>query len=220
MDNTYTHNAILLELQYLPCIQYFTKITSYNEVYIEQHEHYTKGSYRNRTHIASANGLLALSIPLLKGKNQRQSIKEVGISYTQPWNVQHWQSIQSAYGKSPFFEYYKDDLQPIFFKKWNYLFEFNWTLLQTVIDLLGIDATLILTSSYQKNSPADTLDFRNGIHPKPHKRKTDSNFQTQEYGQVFQEKYTFIENLSILDALFCLGPETMVMLDSCTLNRP
>ena len=119
---------ILLETQYLPSIQYCSKFCSADPVVIEQHENYRKGTYRNRSHIASANGLLRLTIPLQKGKNQQQNIRTVRIAYNQPWQAQHWTSIQSAYGNSPFFEFYADELQPFFKKKETFLWDWNFQL--------------------------------------------------------------------------------------------
>ncbi|NJL75083.1 MAG: WbqC family protein [Saprospiraceae bacterium] len=95
-------SAVVLESHYFPCIQYFTKLMIADIAYIEQHEHYVKGSYRNRCHIAGANSMLRLSVPLQKGKNQQMPIKEVRIAYDEPWQNQHWMTLQSAYRKAPF----------------------------------------------------------------------------------------------------------------------
>ena len=108
--------SILLEIQYLPSLQYVSKLLQCPKIYLEQHENYSKGSYRNRCHIAGAQGLQRLSIPLEGGKHQQQPIREVRISNDESWQSQHWTSIKSAYGKSPFFEHYADVFLP-FYKK-------------------------------------------------------------------------------------------------------
>jgi len=110
---------LLIELQYLAPVQYYAKLCSGHPMLIEQHEHYIKRSYRNRAHILGANGVMRLTIPLKKGKNEGQPIREVQIEYVQKWQQQHWQSIQSAYGKAPFFEHYSDELRPFFEKKYH-----------------------------------------------------------------------------------------------------
>lgn len=199
---------ILLDLQYLPPIQYFSKLYSYDEVHIEQHENYIKGSYRNRAYIASANGKLRLSIPLEKGKNQQQDIRSVRLAYHQNWQAQHWTAICSAYGNSPFFEFYVDELAPFYKeKRYEFLFDFNKDLLSTLMELMGIDTPIHFTESYQKELPTDMLDFRGGIHPKPQKQQADPNYEAIYYPQVFEDKYGFTPNLSVLDLLFCSGME-------------
>ncbi len=203
---------ILLETQYLPPIQYFTKLTSGEPVYIEQWEHYQKGTYRNRCHIAAANGLTRLTIPLIKGKNEQQAIREVRIAYFEPWQRQHWQSIRSAYGNSPFFEFYADALQPFYEKPFPFLFDFNLELLQTLLKLLRMDVKLQLTDAYVDPVPSDWTDLRNAIHPKPHLQKPDPHFTPKPYHQVFEDRYAFLPNLSMLDGLFCLGKSGDLMI--------
>ncbi|MFN7120128.1 MAG: WbqC family protein [Saprospiraceae bacterium] len=203
---------ILLEVQYLPPVQYFSKLLHYHTIYIEAHEHYAKGSYRNRCHIAGANGLLRLSIPLEKGKNEQQSIREVRIAYEEPWQHWHWEGIQSAYGKSPFFEHYADAIAPFYEQRYTYLFDWNWDLLQTMTQLLGIRPDLQLTTRYEKTPGTDVLDFRTAISPKAHRQQDDPHFQPIRYEQVFIEKHGFLPNLSILDLLFCTGPEAISIL--------
>ncbi|MDZ4679756.1 MAG: WbqC family protein [Saprospiraceae bacterium] len=201
---------VLLEIQYLPSIQYFTKLAGSEPVFIEQWEHYQKGTYRNRCHIAAANGLTRLTIPLIKGKNEQQAIREVRIAYYEPWQRQHWQSIRSAYGNAPFYEFYADALQPFYEKPFPFLFDFNLELLQTLLKLLRMDVTLQLTDAYVDAPPDGWEDLRNAIHPKPHLQKPDPHFTPKPYHQVFEDRYAFLPNLSLLDALFCLGPEAVV----------
>lgn len=206
--------SILLELQYLPCVQYFSKWLKYPSVLIEQHENYIKGSYRNRCHIAGVNGMLRLSIPLLKGKNEQQSIREVRIAYHESWQTQHWNSIASAYGNAPYYEHYVDEIAPFYKKKYEYLFDLNRDLLQCLLALIGLSTELTFTSSFKKNSGNDIFDFRNGIFPKKHRQKEDSGFRPVSYAQVFTEKNGFLPNLSILDLLFCTGPQALLILEN------
>ncbi|MEM8910032.1 MAG: WbqC family protein [Bacteroidota bacterium] len=207
--------AILLEMHYFPTIQYWCKLLQYPEVHIEQWENYKKGSYRNRCYIATANGPLRLSIPLKKGKNEQMPIREVQIAHDQSWLSQHWTSIQSAYGNAPFFEHYAADIAPLFEKKWRFLFDFNWTIVQTLCDSLGLSPAFQLTEAYQAQTQHSILDGRNLIHPKSHLSPVDPHFQAQIYPQVFVEKTGFLPNLSILDLLFCTGPQTLLLLEEC-----
>ena len=207
------NTTALLELHYLPCIQYFSKLAHYRVVYIERQENYQKGSYRNRCHIAGANGLLRLSVPLRQGKNEQQAIHEGAIAYKEPWRAHHWASIRSAYGNAPFFEFYAGRLQPHFEQKPALLFDFSYGLLQTLAELLQLDCQLRLTDRYEPAPPDGVLDLRNAIHPKKHRQKPDLHFEPAPYPQVFLEKHGFLPNLSILDLLFCTGPQAGLILE-------
>lgn len=202
----------LLSLHYLPCVQWFSKMVQ-GEAVIEQHEHYVKGSYRNRCHIVGANGVLPLSIPLAKGKNQHKPIREVKISYMDNWQKLHWQSIQSAYGNAPFFEFYADDIRPFFEKKMPFLFDFNLQLLHCLIEAWDLDTSLVSFSDSYTKSP-NGKDFRTSISPKPHRQLPDEDFVARPYAQVFTEKHGFLANVSVLDLLFCTGPEGLRFLVS------
>jgi hypothetical protein len=177
-------------------------------------ENYTKRSFRNRAYIATANGILRLSIPLAKGKNERQAIREVQISYEEPWQQKHWTAICSAYGNAPFFEYYKDDLQPLFETKEASLFEYNKKILQTLFYVLDMHVDIQYSKAFLPIDKENAYDFRNKINPKANAYALDAQFKVVPYQQVFQEKTGFIPNLSILDLIFCKGPETMTILEA------
>ena len=206
------YSTILLELQYLPSVQYFSKLLAYEQVYLEAQENYVKGSYRNRAHIADSHGVQRLSIPLQKGKNEQQNIREVAISFRENWHRQHWQAIRSAYGRAPFFEFYADELQPLFEQPPALLWDWNFQLLETICELLSIDFQPIMTEIYEKKVGEEVLDFRSKIHPKAHRALVDEHFAPVPYAQVFQERHGFLPNLSILDVLFCCGPESYSIL--------
>ena len=204
-----TGSSIILEIQYLPSIQYFSKLKRFEKVLIEQHEHYNKGSYRNRAHIASANGLERLSIPLVKGKNEQQPIRETKIAWYEPWAKRHWQAIHSAYGNAPFFDYYEDELRPYFMQQYTYLFDWNLELIVKIHRLLELDSKLIFTETYHREMPDGIIDFRNSIAPRAKVNVPDPYFTEIPYAQVFMEKHGFLSGLSILDLLFCTGPEAI-----------
>ena len=216
MENQKTE--VLLSTAYLAPIQYFTKLVSYPQIYIEHCESYLKQSYRNRTIILAANGPLQLSMPVADGPRAKGPIKDLKLSYEQPWQLMHWRGISSAYNSSPFFEYYADDLSPFFHeKKWKYLFDFNLEIQDTIFRAINLNLDIKKTIEYypQGEVPETTADFRYAIHPKPQKQKADPHFFPTPYTQVFNEKWGFIPNLSILDLLFSEGPETISHLRSC-----
>ena len=210
--------TILIESHYFPSIQYFSKFFLHPSLMLEQQENYVKRSFRNRTHIATANGLLRLSVPLEKGKNQQQSIQEVCISYEENWQSKQWTAICSAYGNAPFFEYYVDDFQPLFEEQDTYLFEHNLKILQTIFFVLDISPTIEFSETYLTKTTPDICDFRNKINPKTINSIIDTSYQNIPYQQVFAEKNGYLPNLSILDLIFCKGPETISILENSVIN--
>ena len=202
---------LLTELQYLGSVDYFALMLAHQQVIFEQHENYTKRTYRNRCHILGTNGVLKLSISLQKGKNQQQSIRQTKIAYTNPWHSQHWRSITSAYGNAPFFEFYKDDLKAIFESKTENLFDFNLKLTELIIELLQLEIEISFSETYQKMPSDNITDGRNLFLPT--KPKVIENIQSVAYPQVFEEKHGFVSQLSILDLMFCQGPSSYQVLE-------
>lgn len=207
--------SALIELHYLPSIQFFSKLLAYRRIIIEQHENYQKGSYRNRCHIAGANGLQIMSIPLEKGKHQKLPIREVRIDYAQPWHLQHWRSIQSAYANAPFFPYYSEPIQALFEQKPDFLFAFNRQLFELICRQLGLSEKIIYSSDYLTETGTETDDLREVISPKDPDAAHDPDFHPATYPQVFTERHGFLANLSILDLLFCTGPQAVEILRNC-----
>lgn len=207
---------VLIEAQYFPPVQYFAMLVQASEVQVEAQEHYQKRSYRNRCRIAGANGEIRLSVPLEKGKNEQMPIQEVQIAYRKNWHSEHWQSIRSAYGKAPFFEFYAEEIKPILYAKPDCLLEFNLSLTRKFLELMQLDTQLRLTEAYQHQAPEGCLDLRNAIHPKQPKL----DFQAAAYPQVFLERHGFLPNLSILDLLFCTGPQSAVLLQQFAEQNP
>ncbi|MEM6697166.1 MAG: WbqC family protein [Bacteroidota bacterium] len=207
------NTTALIELHYLPCVHYFTKILKYETIIIEQCEHYQKRSYRNRCHIMGANGLLRLSIPLQSGKNQQMNIREVKISHQENWRQLHWKSISSAYRNAPFFEYYADYLAPFFEQKEQFLFDWNYKLLIQILDLLQLENNTQLSEQYEPMPASPIVDLRNSIQAKKSRHKEVLDLEVIPYAQVFQERHGFVPNLSILDLLFCTGPQANLIID-------
>jgi hypothetical protein len=208
----------LLTSQFCPPVQYFAKFLQYDKIWIEHKENYQKGSYRNRCHIASANGLLRLSIPLVKGKNHQTPIWEVRIDYKTDWPAKQWEAISYAYGSAPYFEEYAAFLEPYLggTKRYEFLAEYNAALLKVFLKLLNLRKEVSYTEDYWFNTPEGMLDLRQLISPKV-ALETDPHFTPSSYLQVFSHKYTFLPNLSILDLLFCTGPQALLVLKESSL---
>jgi len=197
---------LLLSTAYFAPIQCYSKLVWYEDVFIERHENYNKQSYRNRCTIYTANGLLDLVVPVAKTGELKMPITEVEISYDTLWQKLHFKAIESAYRRSPFYEYYIDELMTFFNTRHRYLYEFNMQILRTVCSLMKIPFRVQESHEYMKPSE-EIIDLRNGIHPKTNRRQTDVNYVPPKYTQVFADKWGFKPNLSILDLLFNTGPE-------------
>ena len=200
-------NNPLLSTAYFGPISYYAILLQHPDCSIELHEHFIKQSIRNRCDIYGANGKLQLTIPKQRKGSSKTIIKEIQISYKQDWQKQHWTAIQSAYNSSPYFEYYKDELQPFFEKEEILLIDFNHKLMVVILKLLQEEKEVKTTTEYLHKG--NFSDFRN------HKWNTEKQ---EKYDQVFMEKHGFITNLSILDLLFNLGPESADYLHNLDLS--
>jgi len=201
--------GVFLSSAYLAPIQYYSKLAHY-PVCIEKHCNYVKQTYRNRCNIAAANGVISLTIPVDKENKEKCLTRDVRISAHDDWQTLHWRTIVSAYNSTPFFEYYQDDFRPFYEKKWNFLFDFNCEIQQKVIELLDIDVNIRFTDEYKTDFSLNEIDFREAIHPK--KKTEDANFSLTPYYQVFDKKFGFLSNLSIIDLLFNMGNEAAIVL--------
>ncbi len=206
-EGNIVHKGIILSTAYLAPVSYYRLLKQSGQVWIEAHEHYRKQSYRNRTRIISANGVMDLSIPVEKKEGNKTLIRDVRISEHANWQLNHWRAIESAYSSSPFFEYYKDDLRPFYEKKWRFLWDFNLRLQHVVLDMLDMSVEIKPTTAYISDYKNELTDHREDIHP-----KTELPFEIRKYYQVFQSKFGFLPNMSIIDLLFNMGNESPLIL--------
>jgi hypothetical protein len=179
----------------------------YDRVFIEQHDHYMKQTYRNRCTIAGPDGEIALTIPTVKPDSLKCPMKDIRISDHGNWRHLHLNAIRSAYNSTPFYEYYEDDFVPFYEKKFEFLVDYNEELRQLVCRLLDIEPTVEYTTEYKSTFAENEYDFRETIHPKKDFREADPEFRPKEYYQVFRQRNGFRPNLSIIDLLFNMGPE-------------
>ncbi|MGP1476234.1 MAG: WbqC family protein [Phocaeicola sp.] len=204
--------TVYLSSAYLAPVEYYTKLYYADKVYVERFDHYMKQTYRNRCIIASPEGPLSLSIPTEKSTQTKILMKEVRVSDHGNWRHLHWNALETAYGNSPFFEYYADDFRPFYEKKHKYLYDYNKALCELICRLIDIDPEIEETDEYKMNFADDEEDYRSIIHPKVNYEKMDKSFHPLPYYQVFKEKFGFLPNLSIVDLLFNMGPESLFIL--------
>ena len=217
------NTTALLATTYFGPVQWYQKLHRHPLVLIEANETYQKQTFRNRCHIATAQGVQALTVPVVNGHGvggqEQSSIRHTRISDHGNWRHLHWQAITSAYGDSPFFEYYEYDLRPFFFESnWEFLLDFNEAIRLTMCELIDIHPKVQFTTEYAKKMdstetqqlPNGIIDFRDAIRPKQPPRDTD--FHPLPYYQVFAQRHGFLPNLSILDLLCNMGPEGVFFL--------
>ena len=226
-------STALLSTTYFGPIQWYQKLNRYDLCVIEQFDNFQKQTYRNRCRIATANGSQVLTVPVERTEG-KCLMRDVRISDHGAWRHLHWNALQSAYGESPFFEFYADDLHPFFERRWTFLLDFNMDITNKLCELLDIHPRLSLTTSYipsmfgeeeksfgkEEKTPVEDekfreemepfIDFREAIHPKH--PLPDADFAPRPYYQQHAPRNGFQPNLSILDLLFNEGNEAIFFL--------
>jgi hypothetical protein len=200
----------ILPLTYLGNILYYAHLTS-GRCTIDIHSNYIKQTYTNRCSIISANGIQDLTIPIIKPK-EKTPIKDIRISSHDNWQQLHWRAIQSAYNSTPFYEYFCDDYLPFYQKKWDFLLDFNLKIQEKTLELLNFQKIeSYLSDTYIEKSNFNTKDLREVINPKKFDVSLYNNLNTPYY-QIFNQKFGFMPNLSIIDLLFNMGNEARIYL--------
>lgn len=191
---------VILPLAYMPSVEYVARLLR-EECVIDLGENFIKRSERNRAHILSANGVMALTVNVENANRPRQKMRDVKIDYSKRWQHQHWVSILSAYKSSPYFDHFAHRIEPFYRKEWKYLVDYNLEYTSTLLSLLGMNRELPLSQSYYQ-AQSDDLDLRP-------KHKESSTFVAEPYFQVFSDRMPFEANLSILDLIMCEGPQAV-----------
>tara|TARA_B110000263_G_C15295744_1_gene505543 strand:+ start:763 stop:1371 length:609 start_codon:yes stop_codon:yes gene_type:complete len=190
---------------YLPNIAYFSTISRSRNITLYIHGNYQKQTYRNRAQIYSPNGILDLSIPIIKPKNIiEKKDYNIKICYDENWQKKHWKTIKNSYSSSPFFEFYETELFPFYDQQYEYLMDYNTELIQVIMAILNL--TIRITKS-------SNLMFQNHYEEKIILAKKSNEIDIPMYSQVFDLKHGYIKNLSILDLIFNLGPESFIFLN-------
>lgn len=196
---------MLFQPIYFSPIAQYVAIANCQNIVLEVNDNYLKQTYRNRCYIYTARGKLLLNIPILHTRGSKQLSKEVKIDNYYNWQKQHFKTLESAYRSSPYFEFYEDDLRALYDKKHTYLLDLNLDCHEFVMDVLQEDISHTQTLVYEKE-PVVT-DFRSLAIV-----KNTRDFNNTPYIQVFDDKFGFIQNLSILDLIFMEGPNSFTYL--------
>lgn len=202
--------TLLLAAAYLGPVDFYARLYGCNKVCIEQWDHYVKQTYRNRCRILAAGGVVqTLTVPVVKPEFEKMPYKDIRISDHGNWRHLHWQALVSAYRNSPYFEYYEEDFLPFYTRKYDFLLDFNLSLQEMICKLIGIETDVELTSHYIDAAEAKFYrDYREIADP----GRKDCTINVGPYYQVFPTSEGFQPNLSIVDLLFNMGPESLIVL--------
>ncbi len=192
---------VIIEPQYFPPISVLREIVSHNEIGFALDDKYKKMSFRNRCLVTGANGIISLSIPIKGGREVNQLIRDVKINNSQDWQTQHWRTLRSIYARSPWFEYYAPQLEMFYVKHYEVLYQWNLDLLNWVIKVLKLD--IKIKQIELENIMDSDKNMTDKVLPKNYSQQFEKF--VPKYQQVFQEKTGFIQNMSILDLIFCEG---------------
>jgi hypothetical protein len=200
----------LIDLHYLPSLEYFCCLLGFDELILEQHEHFVKQSYRSRCYINTSQGPFRLVVPTLENHG-KVVMKDVLIDPSIKWRNNHWRTIEAAYRKAPYYEFYSADLNKILYQPHSTLFELNQGLLSFCLRSIGLKVKLSESLSFEKSPNGDVADLRNAVEVKK-SHLTRKLYRAVPYTQVFGN--SFVENLSLLDLLFCEGPNSLRLIRS------
>jgi len=202
--------ALFIPTYFAPISQYGMMYQS-NDITFEVADNFQKQTYRNRCYIYGANGKQLLNIPITHSKSEiKQKTKDIRIEFGSNWQKQHFKSLKTAYNSSPFFEFYEDDLFPIFEKKYTFLSDLNLDTFEFINNALELELSYETTSEYQVDM---SNDYRVLASVKHH-----PDCKSATYIQVFDDKHGFLPNLSILDLLFMEGPNSISFLEKVTVT--
>ncbi|HLN53827.1 MAG TPA: WbqC family protein [Lentimicrobium sp.] len=205
--------GVVLPLSYLPSIDQYCFLAQNQTVSFEVYETFPKQTCRNRTWILSANGVFRLTVPVIKPNGNKTKTAEILIDYKTHWNIIHWRAISSAYNKSPFFLYYRDDFEQIFLNPHESLIGFNLSLIDLINKFLKIHTPVELTTGFIKNY--GLMEDKRYCD----KNISSTHFILKPYTQVFSDRMPFISNLSIIDLLFNEGPLALNYLQEAQVNN-
>ncbi|MDC6384569.1 WbqC family protein [Muricauda sp. SK9] len=203
----------MLHPTYFPNVASFAAMVQ-NDVVWEAEDNFQKQTYRNRCYICTDKGKHMLNIPIkhVGGDEGRQKYADVEMDNSYPWKKQHWRTLETAYRTSPFFEFYEDEIRPLYEGTDTSLYEFNLKTIEVVGNCIGVELPAAKTEKFQME-PTELLDTRFLVEAK---RK--GKIPLEPYPQVFEERHGFISDLSILDLLFNEGTNALAYLKNQSLH--
>jgi hypothetical protein len=197
--------TLIAELQYFSPSIFFSYLSKSTNCIFDQYEHFQKMSFMNRCTLLGGNGPVILSVPLDGGRNQKTVMKDVKILNKESWQNRHWKTITSCYNKSPWFDHYREGLEKLYSMKTGFLLDWNLNCFEWICDKLSIHTPYSLSGQFVKDyEKVEFEDLRGMLMPATINKLFPG---TKRYPQVFEDRFGFVPNLSVLDYLFCVGPK-------------
>lgn len=206
---------LYLGSNYWAPVVYYSAMYRHGGAVIECHDSYIKQTYRNRCNIVGAQGVQSLTLPVEKPSRPNTPMCDIRISDHGNWRHLHRTAIASAYGSSPFYEYYADDINLFYEQRYEYLLDYNMAQIECVCRWLDIQLDITLSNHFMNGETCDVLDLREAIHPKHPDCAKLADYMPQPYYQVFASRYGFVGDVSILDLLCNMGHESLLVLAGC-----
>jgi len=195
---------LVADLQYFPPSIFFYHLSKSTHCSFDLYEHFQKMSFMNRCTLLGGNGPITLTVPLDGGRNQKNVLREVKILNRERWQDRHWKTITSCYNKSPWFEHYRAEVENLYVKRFDFLLDWNLTCFEWICAKLSIDTTYSFSQTFIKEyNKNEHIDLRGQLMPATINTKFAN---VPRYPQVFEDRFGFVPNLSVLDYLFCVGP--------------
>lgn len=205
-------SKLLLGSAYWAPVSYYAALYRNGGAVIEQYDSYVKQTYRNRCTIVAAQGVQLLTVPVEKPTSPHTVMRDIRISDHGNWRHLHASAIASAYGSSPFYEYYADDINRLYEQRYDFLLDYNMAQIECVCSWLGITLDIERSTQYVVPDAAGVIDLRQAIHPKHPDETLLAPYRPQPYYQVFSAKHGFVADASILDLLCNMGNESLLTL--------
>jgi hypothetical protein len=199
------------DLYYFPPISYFKRLYEVTHINFNLYNPYRRMSFFNRAIVVGPNNLSNLSIPLISGRHQEGPLREVRMGAGGKWQIRHWRTLESYYGRSPWFDGYRESLLALYAKPFEFLPDWNLACMHWVLEQLHLPIHISASAFPDLIAPADQIPavYRKELNPRNYR-----DFPSPRYRQVFEDRLGFQPNLSILDLLFCEGPAARKLLDS------
>ena len=203
--------TVLLSACYFGSVEHYALIARSNQLVFDTGEHYQRQSYRTRTSIIGPNGLQELNVSIARRSGEKMPMHTVGLSYAEPWNRQHVQAIRTAYGQTPWYIHYIDEIEAVLMPKYDRLIDLDLATMRMALGWLGITTPIEVRGEHVGDA-GGMIDLRHSFHPK--KTLPPEVPAIPAYPQVFADRHGFVERLSILDLVMNTGPEARRILQA------
>lgn len=194
----------LLSAFYFGSVEHYRILAQHERVIIDIGEHYERQSYRTRTSIVGPNGKQDLAVQIARRSGEKMPMRSVGLSYMETWPQQHVHAIRSAYGNTPWFIHYIDEIEDIVLKRYDRLVDLDTATMRLGMKWLGLKTEVLVSETYTEKLD-ELSDLRLTLHPKKPLPPEAPSVPT--YSQIFADRHGLIPRMSVIDLVMNTGPE-------------